>query len=243
MKSPLKGGKMKKLIATILIAQSISFANELEEVKKKLQDNLQNTKILEVSQSPIKGIYEVILENGKIIYSDGNYLIFGRIFSLTGKDITSPREEKLILKQIELIDKDRLLKIGSGKVEVIEITDPECPYCRKAEEFFDDTKVSRYIIFLPLDFHKNARNLSLNVLCSQDKEKTYKDTMAGKFDKLPLKPCKDKEDVLSYMYDVAMTLKVKGTPVFFVKTKEGYKRIDGANPYIKQLIEKEYENN
>jgi thiol:disulfide interchange protein DsbC len=36
----------------------------------------------------------------------------------------------------ETLDLDKALRIGTGKTTVIEFTDPDCPYCRKAYQYF-----------------------------------------------------------------------------------------------------------
>lgn len=47
-------------------------------------------------------------------------------------------KEGLNLTQIRLVEElplDKAIKIGTGPIKVVEVTDPDCPYCRKASQF------------------------------------------------------------------------------------------------------------
>lgn len=227
---------MKKLILGLIIPFTVS-ASGLDEVKKKINEKLPKTKVEEVRESEIKGLYEVMLENGEIIYTDGNYLVFGHIFTFDGQDITETKKGVSIQKVLSKLDKDKLLKIGKGSKEIIEITDPECPFCKKAEKFFEESSnVSRYVIFYPLPFHKNAKRLSVHIMCSKDKEKAYKEIMNGNFNEKSLLKCEEGEKLVSEMEDIAKNLGIRGTPTFFIKTENGYKKIEGASPEIIEYL-------
>lgn len=83
----------------------------------------------------------------------------------------------------DTLDLDKAVKIGSGKVMVIEFTDPDCPYCRRAEAYFQgQPQVTRYIFFYPLSSHPDSKAKVQYILSSPDKAKAYLEVAAGKWD-------------------------------------------------------------
>jgi thiol:disulfide interchange protein DsbC len=173
------------------------------------------------------------------------------MIDFSGKDLTQAKVDEKISKEmlfkVDKIDKSKLFKIGSGPVEIIEFTDPECPYCRRAEALFEPVKdkITRYVVFMPLPFHQNAKPLTEYILCNKT-EKAYKDAFDGKVDLSKFKcPAGKREEVGKIMDEhtnLAQEFGVRGTPTFIIKTSEGYKMIPGANPEILDIIEKEYKS-
>ncbi len=81
------------------------------------------------------------------------------------------------------MDLGKAIRIGSGKTMVIEFTDPDCPFCRKAAAYFlRRTDITLYVFFKPLAMHPHAREKAQHILSSSDKTKAYVDIMAGKLD-------------------------------------------------------------
>ena len=84
---------------------------------------------------------------------------------------------------VDTLDLDKAIKVGSGKIMVIEFTDPDCPYCRKAEEFFGKrTDVTRYVFLVPLPMHPEAPGKAQYILSAPDAAKAYRDVMGGSLD-------------------------------------------------------------
>lgn len=234
---------MRKVLVFFLAFSLVVFASDKEELKKiyqKFSSTFKNTKIRSIKESPVKGLYQVVLDNGEILYTDGKHLVIGHIFTFKGEDLTQKEIDEIAGKSIDKLDLSKAIKIGNGKQKVIEVSDPECPFCRRSERFFKNKDVTRYVYFMPLPFHKKARPLAIHILCSKDKEKEYRKAMRGKLDNAKqLIYCSEGEEKLRQMEGVAKKLKVRGTPVFWVQTKNGWKKIEGANPEIlKYLKEK-----
>lgn len=118
----------------------------------------------------------------------------------------------------ESLDLDKAVKIGSGKTTVIEFTDPDCPFCKKAAEYFRDRKdVTLYIFFYPLAMHPLAKAKVQYILSSPDKAKAYEEVMFGKFDlkkleTIPAAGVKLQEEHLA----ICTANKVDSTPTFMV---------------------------
>lgn len=229
---------MKKTFSFSLILSALltsAFADDSSFIKDKLSAKLVNTQIDKVVQSEdIGGLYEI--DSGtNIFYTDAKAerLFLGHVFTLDGKDLT---QQKLDLKHAEAIkttiDLSKALKLGNGKHEVIEFTDPECPFCRKAETMLKNGNVTKYVFFTPLAFHKLAKPLSIDILCAKNQLDEYNKVMNGEKDQAALQTCKEGEARLQEMMEIGNKFGVTGTPLFIIDGKE----VRGANPVIEQMI-------
>lgn len=85
------------------------------------------------------------------------------------------------------LDLSKALVIGNGPKMVIEFTDPDCPFCRKAAAYFNNRRdVTLYIFFTPLAMHPHARQKAQYILSGKDKSRLYHEVMAGAVDKAPV---------------------------------------------------------
>jgi len=118
----------------------------------------------------------------------------------------------------DTLDLDKALKIGTGKTTVIEFTDPDCPYCRKAYQYFlTRPDVTLYIYFTPLSSHQNARQKAQYILSSDDRERAYAEVMSGLFDAAPPDGSTDKgKKLLEEQMAIAKKMGVVEVPVFMV---------------------------
>jgi thiol:disulfide interchange protein DsbC len=132
------------------------------------------------------------------------------------------------------IDVTKAITIGSGPKTVVEFTDPDCPFCRKASKYFEGRRdVTRHVFFYPLARHPKAREKAQFVLSMQDKAKAYHDVMSGKMDSVPL-PAATPEGVRlqEQQLEIAKKSKVDSTPTFMINGRiiEGFdiKKIEDA---------------
>jgi len=215
------------------------FAQTPEESLKKafprlIFDNL--------SPSNIKGIYEVITPNGVLYYSpETESLIVGEIIARGDRNLTQEKNQEILTASIKGkmkdIPLDKAVIIGKGKHTVMEITDPDCPYCRRASEFFSRrTDVTRQVFFYPLSSHPTAADKVLYIFCAKDKTKAYEEAMTGKLDDMKFTICEDPQarELLKTHKGVAERLGVRGTPFFFV---DGHTAVFGADvPRLEKLL-------
>lgn len=83
------------------------------------------------------------------------------------------------------IDLSKALVIGNGPKKVIEFTDPDCPFCRKASAYFHNRRdITRYVFFNPLAMHPNARKKVQYILSSPEKTRLYYEVMSGLIDRM-----------------------------------------------------------
>lgn len=116
------------------------------------------------------------------------------------------------------INLDKALRIGTGKTTVIEFTDPDCPYCRKAYQYFlTRPDVTLYIYFNPLSSHQNARQKAQYILSADDRERAYAEVMSGLYDSAPPTSITEKgKKLLEEQTAIARNMGIVEVPVFMV---------------------------
>lgn len=204
-----------------------------------LHRNFPKLKFSSITKSKIPGLYEVITD-GRVIYfhAGTGYLFIGDIVTKEGRSLTQERAAAEHYKLLTTNDLKKAIKVGKGKNVVIEITDPDCPYCRKMHAYWNLRKdVTRYIFFKPLDIHPDSVKKATYILAAQDTEKALFEVYSGQLD--------NNRQVLDRTYDdkgrlreqkaVADKLRVDATPSYWVNGNY----VNGANvPLIEKYIGK-----
>ena len=132
------------------------------------------------------------------------------------------------------IDFSKAIVIGAGPKTVVEFTDPDCPFCRKASTYLDGrTDVTRYVFFYPLARHPKAKEKARYILSQQDKAKAYHLTMSGGIDKMTsFETNVDGIKLQEEQFQIAKKSKVDSTPTFMISGRiiEGFdlKKIEEA---------------
>jgi thiol:disulfide interchange protein DsbC len=130
------------------------------------------------------------------------------------------------------IDFSKAIQIGSGPKTVVEFTDPDCPFCRKASKYFEGRPdVTRYVFFKPLPRHPRAKEKVRFILSMTDKVKAYHDVMSGRMDSVPvLASSPEGIKLQEEQFEIAKRTKVDSTPTFIIYGRiiEGFdpKRIE-----------------
>ena len=105
-----------------------------------------------INPTAVPGLYEIVAGGRVAYYAPAQeYLVIGEIVTKERKNLTQERNGEIMAQRMKSLPLEKALKIGSGSHKVIEITDPDCPYCRTASTFFatrDD--VTRYVFLYPL---------------------------------------------------------------------------------------------
>ncbi|CAH2030426.1 thioredoxin fold domain-containing protein [Trichlorobacter ammonificans] len=130
------------------------------------------------------------------------------------------------------LDLSKALVIGKGPKTVIEFTDPDCPFCRKAARYFETRNdVTKYVFFLPLARHRDAKNKIQHILSQTDGATAYYEAMSGKLDN----PVTRKLQITSrgirlqeQHQDIAKNAGAQATPTFMISGRiiEGFDRAE-----------------
>lgn len=136
-----------------------------------------------------------------------------------------------VLADASGLDLSKALVIGNGPKTVIEFTDPDCPFCRKAASYFSNrTDVTKYVFFIPLAKHPEAKRKAQYILSHQHRAKAYYEVMTGRLDntdvrKLPITAKGSK--LQEQQQEIAKTAGIDATPTFmlFGRIIEGFDRV------------------
>lgn len=193
-----------------------------------------------ITPSPINGLYEVTL-GLNVIYLDpvSGYRIYGHLFTPFGSDSTA---ESILKAQRAAYDNIKkhlpdAIKIGSGQNEVIEIIDPDCPFCRRMGEYWKNrTDVTRYVFLMPLtQLHPQAQAHTDYILSVKDSAEALGEVEAGKYDKATL-PTTVLNDTRIKAQAASLISGINSAPAYFVNGNF----INGANvPLIEKHLKGE----
>ena len=159
---------VKKLLLVLLVGTSLNAATLLSQNEIKEIEELELFKRAQIS---VKKAYDVedfyllkvvIQGNSDELYltKDKKNLIAGEIINTqTGAKLEVPAD-------VSGLAGKEALTFGSGSDEYFLFTDPECPYCKKFESNFPqiEKNVKIRVFFYPLDFHKNAKDMSMYIM-------------------------------------------------------------------------------
>lgn len=160
----------------------------LDQALKQFSKTLPKTGIDTFKPSPVKGLWQVGAGPNIFYFSPEGYLVFGEIWSADGRNMTAEAREEIVKANFAKLPLDQALTIGEGPIQVVEFTDPDCPFCRQFDQVLSKrTDVTRHIFFFPLEsIHKTARAKARFILCSSDKEAAMREVYSGGLDNQPI---------------------------------------------------------
>lgn len=235
----LKRKKLKigGLILVVIITAGFAAAKEdFKTETDNLKKNFPNLRVDSVKESPIKGLYEIVAGNQVFYFSPDGYLMFGELWSKEGKNLTAEMREKVQAEKVKSIPLDKALKIGSGPRQVVEFTDPDCPFCRRVDEFLSKrTDITRYVFFLPLrKIHPDSEKKALYILSHKEKENAFREVFSGSMDGKSIPQDENRSTQLEEMEKVAQGIGVQGTPAIWIDGTP----VNGADiPRISALLD------
>lgn len=209
------------VVAGSLSAVAAPLATRPEAALKKAFPDLA---VDMVRETDLSGMYEVVSgQNVLYFFPEKEYLFVGEIYTKDRKPLSAETRKQLrenTLKLIKTLPLEKAVKIGAGKNTVIEFTDPDCPYCRKASEFLKKRKdVTRYVYFAPIA-HPQAITKIHYVLNAKDKAGAYEEMMGGKPAPKDATYSEAIKALAQEHLALARKVGVQGTPTFFVNGQE-----------------------
>jgi thiol:disulfide interchange protein DsbC len=237
---------MKTLFITICASSLILFLViplSAATPEESLKEDFPKIKAENIRPTAVNGLYEVTVGSRIIYYAPGpKYLIQGPIINKNGENITQMNIIQIISGKLETIPLDKTIRIGTGTHQVIEITDPDCSFCRKASAFFAARNdITRHVFLLPASMHPNAKAKVLYIFCSDDKVKAYEEAMNGKLDDMKFPPCKSThaENLMKEHQEIGRKVGVTGTPLFLI---DGQVVLGADIERIKRILKGKSEN-
>ena len=198
-------------------------ADDLAAVTAGVKKIVQDVPITSVKATTIDGIYEVESMYDVFYYAPkAERLFFGDLFSPDSTNITALAKSAIVSRIIASLDLSKAVKLGTGKNIVIEFTDPDCPHCRNAFEYWQAVpNVTRYTFLFPIaESHPQAVAKSEWILSQKDKVAALSDVFSGKYDtELPKGATEAGKALLKEHAGYAEKAYVIGTPLYFVNGK------------------------
>ena len=177
---------MKRFTHFLIAAlAALSFGAHAQEatIRKNLSERLPSLpKIDEVRPAPIKGLYEVRVNQSEVFYTDakGDFLIQGSIIDTQKRvDLTEERVNKLnavAFKDLPLKDAFTIVR-GKGTRKLAVFEDPNCGYCKRFERDLakiDDVTV--YVFLYPI-LGQDSVEKSRHIWCAKDRAQAFQDWM------------------------------------------------------------------
>jgi thiol:disulfide interchange protein DsbC len=222
---------VKKLTATILCIlfffPTFVFAKNLS-TEEKFKKSFPKNNFESITPTTINGVYEVFTGNQIYYYMPkDDVILYGSLISKDGINITRESNKKKLAQKMAKLPLDSAIKIGDGKITIVEFIDPNCHFCRESYKFFAQRKdVTIYAFFFPLS--KESADKTKHILCSKDVAKAYDDALSGKLDNTQLAVCTDKkvDETVKLHMQFASQVGLRGTPLFYIKGQV----VDGFEP-------------
>lgn len=175
----------RTLIAAGMIAMTACGANAdapPKELKATLAKNLGQP-VDSVRETPIKGLYEVVLNKRHIVYSDakGEHVVVGDLVNVASKkSLTEARMaelNKVDFAKLPLADAVKEVR-GNGKRQLVVFSDPDCPFCKRLEtqSLAGIDNITIYTFLMPIaSLHPDAARKSELIWCAPDRTKAWQD--------------------------------------------------------------------
>ena len=204
------------ILCIVLTAAPVLAASPEESFRK----SFPNLRADSIRPAGVNGLYEVVSGSQILYYAPGSeYLIHGPMITREGRNLTEERVLEILEQGLKKVPLEKALRIGAGPHKVIEITDPDCTYCRRASAYLSGRNdVTRHIFFFPLAMHPNAEAKVRHIFCAEDRGKAYEEAMTGKLDDMKFTPCKTAavEDLLKAHREIGDRVGITGTPLFLI---------------------------
>ncbi|NBS16457.1 MAG: DsbC family protein [Gammaproteobacteria bacterium] len=210
-------------------------------VEAALKLALPTLKADSVAESPIKGVYEVVVGTRLFYVSeDGHYLMQGAMIDLkTREDVTEKKLSGARLSALAKIGTDNMI-IFKPKIQkhvVYVFTDIDCGYCRKLhsemEDYLREGIEIRYLFFPRAGKDTDSYYKAVTVWCSKDRNAAL--TRAKNGENLARKECKNPVD--DHMA-LASAMGANGTPMIVTEKGTIYPGYVPAKELLKILEEK-----
>jgi thiol:disulfide interchange protein DsbC len=178
-----------------------------------------------VKLSPVKGLYEVTIQQGNqqmAAYIDFSkkLILAGRIYDIASRKMMTPLPAEMPMKlskaQFERLKPDDSLIMGNrnGTKHMYVFTDPDCPYCKRLHEELKklaslEPDLAICIKMYPLRMHPGAYDRARAILASGSLDTLNKAFAGGT---LPAPAEKDSKKAVDETIQLAKSLGIEGTP-------------------------------
>lgn len=242
---------LKTIFPSLLTAIALSIGTAqattpAQQITAQLKTLSADMPIQSITETPIKGLYQVTVEGGLILFSsvDGKYLLKGEMLELTNGELvnlTQQAVQKVNAKRLADIDRgNTIVYPAKGKTEhvIYVFTDITCGYCRKLHQEVPQLNAAgievRYLTFPRAGENSQPHQQMATALCSKDSAAALGDLKSGK--QVTANGMGDMafcRKLVMEQFQLGQEMGVNGTPAIFLSNG---KMVPGYRP-AQQLIE------
>lgn len=223
------------LAAAMLLAPGSAFAIDDQEgadltaaaraAEQSLRQTFTNLAFENFKSAPVKGPIYQASAGGQIIYyaPESEHVLFATVYDRSGVNLTALAQGELARERIRDIDPAHALVLGPADAPtVIEFTDPDCPYCRALDRFWNAQaalgRPVRRLVYFVSGIHPEAAAKAEHILCSPDPAAAQHLIYAGEA-AAPLLRCPKGAEKVAADARTVKAMGVSGTPTIFLDGK------------------------
>jgi thiol:disulfide interchange protein DsbC len=192
------------------------------DAQRKLRQTFTNLQFEDFGPAPVTGPLYQASAGGRILYyaPESGHLLFAAIYDANGVNLTALAQDEAGRRRLKDLDLSHALAIGpAGAPQVVEFTDPECPYCQALERFWaskaaEGKPVRRQIVFVS-GIHAQAAAKAEHIYCSPDPQAAFRTTYAGTPGE-PLRTCASGHARVEADARLVRQAGITGTPTLIV---------------------------
>lgn len=214
---------MKQIInwacaALVLTAGTAQAKDTTAELKEKINAFMLRDVVSQVGKTPIANLYEVVLKDGKIIYTDAAFSYIGTGEVVTTKDkrnITAETRERISKIDFAALPLSNAIKRvnGSGSRVLAIFEDPNCSYCKRLQKELDALDDVTIYIFLVGVLGNDSVAKAKSIWCADDKLAAWNAWISEA--KVPAE--RSCNDVIDANHKLAGEVRLSGTPTIFLE--------------------------
>lgn len=207
---------------TLIVSTACAEEADLLRVRNSFTSLWPGVAIDGVNRTAVEGLFEVVTEEGVAYYLlKSNHIIIGKMFDKNGQDLSSQALDKVSKERFAILAnaKDKAILVGSGPIEVIEVTNPDCSYCRKMERFWKKrTDVTRYVFVTVDTSNPESIQKAKLILAANDSVKALSEALTGKYDFAEDLQVQHNDHGLQAVHQqLVEKSRLGGTPVYLIK--------------------------
>ncbi|CAG9179340.1 putative thiol:disulfide interchange protein DsbC [Cupriavidus laharis] len=188
-----------------------------DRIKESLQKMLgSRAEVKSVTKTPVPGLFEVNV-GGQVVYTDasGRYVINGELIDTkTGTNLTEERMADINRIKWSDLPLARAIKWtkGDGSRQIAVFSDPNCGYCKRIEQTFQQMDNITVYTFLYPVLSPDSETKAKQVWCAADRTKAWRDWMLSRVALTGNGNCKTPvDDNLA----LGQSMNITGTPAVF----------------------------
>lgn len=224
----------------LAVAAPLAQAADAEQAIRKTLNTLQpDLKVESVSASPLKGLHQVQLEGGRVLYmsEDGQYLMQGYLYQMRDGqmvNLTEQAENVAVARQLNALPRNEMVIFApkNPKTHITVFTDTDCGYCqllhKEVAELNRQGVEVRYLAYPRAGVGSSTYNDLVSVWCAKNPQDAMNQAKARK--KVPAATC---ENPVAKQFELGQRIGVQGTPAIFLANGQlipGYQPADKLAP-------------